>query len=237
MVSTIVSLPEQLKRAKVISKPKQFGGVTQKAFPLRNLIFAGALVCLASGCENSGGVIGFVPIAIVVAPIAVPLDAAKTASSITQPVAVVSSSGQTLAGPTGEGTAAKQTFKTTRGTVRCTGKAAGGPPRVKKATVKLICTNGMRGEASFYGNLTVGFAVYASLGGAGDTSINCSGNYRASGTSTGPFLSSCKYTRREWADFNKVKKQTVVLAEHSSAVSAGATAAGGFAVTYWIPAL
>lgn len=177
------------------------------------------------------------PVAVVAAPVTLPIDAFQTDASITQPVAVFSASGQMLAGRTVEGNAAEQTFKTTRGTVRCTGKSSGGPPSVKRATVNLTCSNGMRGQASFSGNLTVGYAVFASFDSADDTGISCKGNYRASGTSAGPFLSSCDYTRQEWTDFNKTNKQTISIAERSAAVSAGATASGGFAVTYWIAPL
>jgi hypothetical protein len=206
---------------------------------LKNLIFACALATLTSGCDNSesGSLLVLVPIAVVAAPIILPIDAVATNATITQPVAVVSAYGQVLAGPMGEGNAAKQTFKTTRGTVRCTGNAASGPPKVKKATVSMTCSNGMRGKASFSGNLTVGYSVYTNFTGAGDAGIFCDGNYRASGTSGGPFLVSCTYNRKEWTDFNKTKKQPTSIGERSAAVSAGATAAGGFSVTYWIAPL
>ncbi|MEP4195759.1 MAG: hypothetical protein ABJL99_09010 [Aliishimia sp.] len=201
---------------------------------MKKVIYVGALASILSGCAAELLVL---PIAIAAAPIVLPLDAVQTNSTITQPVTVVSASGQVLVAPPEASIASKASFKTTRATLRCTGKSKSGPTQAKPAKLKISCSNGMRGDVKVDSNLTVGYRFIMKVEGAGAKGLSCLGNYRAAGKTAGPFLVNCEHTREEYVDFNKIKKAHTTVATRQAAVSAGATASGAFSVTLWVPGI
>lgn len=197
---------------------------------MKTYFFVGAIAALLSGCEYAV----LAPIALVAAPIVLPIDAAQTSASISQPVEVVSRSGKALAGPVQAGTPVKARFDTTSSTVRCSGKKSGIREGFSQAVVDLTCTNGMRGEGVILSNLTVGYGFKTELTGKRPGNVACAGNFRASGETQGPFLASCQLFEERFTDFTNTKKELVAVSDRKAAVSAGSTASGDYAVTIWM---
>ncbi|MEQ3710612.1 MAG: hypothetical protein ABNH38_03950 [Tateyamaria sp.] len=197
---------------------------------MKTYFLAGAVAALLSGCE----VLILAPIALVAAPIILPIDAAQTSASITQPVEVLNRSGKILAGPAQAGAPVKARFQTASRTVRCSGKKSGALKGANQAVVKLTCTNGMRGEGVVRSNLTVGYGFKTELTGRRPGNIACSGNFRANGETLGPFLASCQLFEERFTDFTNTKKELVAVADLQAAVSAGSTASGDYAITLWV---
>lgn len=191
------------------------------------------MATILSGCAAEMLVL---PIVVMAAPIVLPIDAAQINATVTQPVTVVSASGQVLAAPP-PGSTAKQTRYTTsrNNTVRCTGRSKSGPPRASSARLDMTCSNGMRGRLTIKDNMTVGASVFLDVEGSRAKGMLCNGNYRPKGKTAGPFLIKCEHTVQDWADFTKTKKTRTTTSVHQAAVSAGATAAGAFRVTVWVP--
>ena len=196
---------------------------------MRTMFFAGAVATLLSGCD-----LILVPIALVAAPIVLPIDAAQTSASITQPVEVVNRSGKALAGPVQASAPVKARFVATSSTVRCSGKTSDAFNRSNSTSVDLTCSNGMRGKGAISGNLTVGYEFTTALTGRRPEKIACSGNFRAGGETQEPFLASCQLLEERFTDFTNTKKEMVAVAQRQAAVSAGATPSGDYAVTVWV---
>lgn len=197
---------------------------------MKSMIFAGAVAALLSGCEYAI----LAPVALVAAPFILPIDAAQTGASITQPVEVLSSSGKILAGPVQASAPVKARFETTSSTMRCSGKTSDTLKRSGLAVVDLTCTNGMRGEGVISRNLTVGYGFKTELTGRRPGNIACFGNFRASGETQGPFLASCQLFEERFIDFTNTKKELAAVSDRQAAVSAGPTASGDYAVTLWV---
>lgn len=195
---------------------------------MKNFILVGVLGTLVSGC---------VPhlLAVAAIPIILPIDAAQTSASITQPVTVESSSGKALASPPLESVPVKARFETTNRTVRCNGRTDNAFNRSNQTLVDLTCSNGMRGEVKISSNLTVGYSFSMEVEGRRSESIACFGNFRGSGRTQGPFLVSCQHLEEIFADFTQTKKERSTVAARQAAVSAGPTASGNYGVTIWVP--
>lgn len=199
---------------------------------MKTMFFAGAVATLLSGCD-----LMLVPIALAAAPAAlvvVPIDAAQTSASITQPVEVLNRSGKILAGPVQASAPVKARFVTTSSTMRCSGKTSDTLKGSSRAVVELTCTNGLRGKGFISGNLTVGYGFNTELTGRRAGRMACSGNFRAGGDTQGPFLASCQLFEEMFTDFTKTKKEMVAVSDRQAAVSAGSTASGDYAVTLWV---
>lgn len=153
---------------------------------MRNSFVAVLAASLLTGCGE---------IALITAPIWVPIEYGVSQSKVVQPVTVLSPSGAQITPPTED--AAEATFQVTNATIVCQGRHRIGES--SQNGVALSCNKGLKGRVNFR-RFTTREAIISigpasapeiRIGTLGVVRFQCTGNYNASAEGFDAFLLEC----------------------------------------------
>jgi hypothetical protein len=199
-----------------------------RLYAMRATLFAVSAIFVLTGCE-----LAVLPLA----PFAAVIETGQIQADISQPIEVVSSSGERLAGPFDPTQNVKGVFTTSSRTLTCSGTFTS--PNGLKSAVELPirCNNGLWGAVGIQENMgimwKVGYRMSVSIG-SNETPI-CSAIFNLTGEEQGPFRIKCSDIETEWTDFTRTETKEFQKAQRAGVAVVEATRSGTYQVTIWIP--
>lgn len=194
---------------------------------VRSALFAVSAIFLQAGC---------LPLEIIATPFAAAIESGQIQADISQPIEVVSSSGERLAGPIDPTQNAKGVFTASSRTLTCSGTFTS-PDGLRSAVeLPIRCSNGLRGVVGIQENMgymvKVGYRMSVSIG---NETPACSAIFNLTGKDLGPFGITCADIEKEWADFTKTETEEIQVAQRAGVAVVEAKTSGSYQVTIWIP--